>query len=245
VVSPAPTSDDAASDATVPTAGAPPSRLAAAGLDPERFDATVDLLVARDDHLAAAVAAHGRPGYWSRPATFATMVLFILEQQVSLASGKAVFDRLRALVGEVVPAAIADTPTGALREVGMTRQKASYVTGLAEGILVDSVDWTSIVTGDRAAARQALLAVRGIGPWTADVWLLACRGFPDEWPIGDRALQVGVGEVVGASAPLTGDDLVATGTRWAPHRSTAARLVWHAYLSDRSRAETVVVGLDP
>ena len=239
-----PSSSPAFDDAEPPAGGAPEARLGSA-LDPARFGATVDLLLANDDHLAAVVATHGRPSYWSRPTTFATMVLFILEQQVSLASGKAVFDRLRALVGEVVPEAVVATAVEDLRDVGMTRQKASYVTGLAEGILSDGVDWTSIVAGDRAAARQALLAVRGIGPWTADVWLLACRGFPDEWPIGDRALQVGVGEVVGAPAPLTGDDLVAAGARWAPHRSTAARLVWHAYLSDRSRAETVVTGLDP
>lgn len=214
-------------------------------LDAERFDAAVDHLVARDDHLAAVVHAHGRPSFWSRPATFATLVLFILEQQVSLASGKAVFDRLRDLVGEVVPHAVVGVAPEALRGVGMTRQKAAYVADLAEGIATGGVDWASIVAGDRASARSALLDVRGIGPWTADVWLLACRCLPDEWPIGDRALQVGVAEVVGAPEALTGDDLVAAGQRWAPHRSTAARLVWHAYLSDRARAETDVVGLDP
>lgn len=223
----------------------PPDPLRGRILDADDFDAAVDHLVARDDHLAAVVDTHGRPSFWSRPATFATLVLFILEQQVSLASGKAVFDRLRDLVGEVVPDAVVGVAPEALRGVGMTRQKAAYVADLAEGIVAGVVDWPSIVAGDRASARSALLEVRGIGPWTADVWLLACRCLPDEWPIGDRALQVGVAEVVGAPEALTGGDLVVAGQRWAPHRSTAARLVWHAYLSDRARAETVVVGLDP
>lgn len=202
-------------------------------------------LVADDSDLAAVVGRHGRPHFWSRPPTFATLVLLILEQQVSLASGKAVFDRLRELVGEVVPGRVAEQDLDALRSVGMTRQKSTYVADLAVGILDDRRDWAAIVTGDRERCRDALLGIRGIGPWTADVWLLACRCLPDEWPIGDRALQVGAAEVVGAAQPLVGADLEAVGARWAPHRSSAARLVWHAYLNDRHRSETVVAGLDP
>ncbi|HKJ54739.1 MAG TPA: hypothetical protein VJ978_02020 [Nitriliruptoraceae bacterium] len=229
--------------------GSDPSGDGASGLsgvlDRNAFDATVTTLVAADPDLAAVVDAHGRPGFWSRPATFATLVLLILEQQVSLASGKAVFDRLRAEVGAVTPRTVAEFGQPGLRAVGTTRQKASYVADLANGILTGDVDWGAIVHGDRGECRRALVDVRGIGPWTADVWLLSCRRLPDEWPIGDRALQVGVAEVVGADEPLVGDDLVVVGRRWAPHRSSAARLVWHAYLADRGREETVVAGLDP
>lgn len=214
-----------------------------AALDAVGFEAAVDRLVASDPDLADAVAVAGRPDFWTRPPTFATLVLLILEQQVSLASGKAVFDRLRAVVGEVVPATVAALDHDDLRGVGTTRQKATYIADLARGILDGDVDWDAIVHGPREAARPALLAVRGIGPWTADVWLLACRRLPDEWPIGDRALQVGCAEVVGRPEPLVGDDLVEVGRRWAPDRSTAARLVWHAYLVRRARAETVVDGL--
>lgn len=214
-------------------------------LDPDRFAVVVADLVAADPDLAAVVERHGSPEFWSRPPTFATLVLLILEQQVSLASGKAVFDRLRELVGQVVPERVAAQDLDALRGVGMTRQKSTYVADLAAGILDGRLDWDAIVTGDRDRCRDALLRIRGIGPWTADVWLLACRRLPDEWPIGDRALQVGVAEVIGAPHPILGDDLGAAGTRWAPQRSTAARLVWHAYLNDRQRSETVVAGLDP
>lgn len=212
-------------------------------LDASSFADAVDRLVAADPDLADVVATAGRPAFWTRPATFATLVLLILEQQVSLASGKAVFDRLRAVVGEVVPSSIAELPDEDLRAVGTTRQKASYIADLAQGILDGAVDWDAMSAGPRHVARPALLEVRGIGPWTADVWLLACRRLPDEWPIGDRALQVGCAEVVGHPEPLVGDDLVAAGQRWAPDRSTAARLVWHGYLARRARAETVVEGL--
>lgn len=213
-------------------------------LDADGFARAVDVLVATDDDLAAVVQRHGTPAFWSRPATFATMVLFILEQQVSLASGQAVFDRLRSLVGEVTPTQVAAHAESDLRAVGMTRQKAGYVAGLAHGIVDGTVDWEAATRGARTGARSALLAIRGIGPWTADVWLLACRRFPDEWPVGDRALQVGVGELRDGG-PLTGDALVRAGARWRPHRSSAARLVWHAYLAERDRVETAVVGLDP
>ncbi len=214
-------------------------------LDRASFDATVSTLVAGDPDLAAVVAAHGHPDFWSRPATFATLVLFILEQQVSLASGKAVFDRVRDTVGAVTPTTVAGLGIEGLRAAGTTRQKAAYIADLASGILAGAVDWDAITAGDRVRSRQALLAIRGIGPWTADVWLLSCRRLPDEWPIGDRALQVGAAEVVGLEEPLVGDDLVAVGARWAPHRSTAARLVWHAYLARRRREELVVSGLEP
>ncbi len=212
-------------------------------LDAAAFDRAVDRLVAADDDLAAVVAVHGRPTFWSRPPTFATLVLLILEQQVSLASGKAVFDRLRARVGTVAPAPVAALDLDDLRAVGTTRQKAGYVSGLARGILDGTVAWGAIETGPADLARPALLDVRGIGPWTTDVWLLACRGLPDEWPLGDRALQVGCAEVVGRPEPLVGGDLAEVGRRWAPDRSSAARLVWHAYLARRGRTETVVDGL--
>lgn len=213
-------------------------------LDAGSFGSAVDRLVASDPDLARVVADAGRPDFWSRPPTFATMVLLILEQQVSLASGKAVFDRLRAEVGEVAPEVVAAEGHDDLRAVGTTRQKAGYISDLARGIVDGGIDWDTIVGGPRDVARPALLAIRGIGPWTADVWLLACRRLPDEWPIGDRALQVGCAEVVGHPEPLVGAALGEVGRCWAPDRSTAARLVWHAYLARRSRAETVVEGLD-
>lgn len=213
-------------------------------LDQDRFRHAVNALVAGDADLAAVVERHGVPAFWSRPPTFATLVLLILEQQVSLASGKAVFDRLRTRVDRVTPTTVVGLSQTALREVGMTRQKAGYVAGLAAGVRAATIDWEAVTTGPRRQARDALLAVRGIGPWTADVWLLACRCLPDEWPIGDRALQVGMADVVDHPEPLTGQDLVTAARPWRPHRSSAARLVWHAYLRDRDRAETVVEGLD-
>ena len=209
-----------------------------------RFRHTIDVLAAADPDLDRLITHHGRPVLWSRPATFASLTLLIAEQQVSLASGQAVFARLRAHVGQVVPDRVAVLTEQDLRTMGFTRQKASYVRGLATGIIDGTIDWPVVTGGEPDAARRTLLAIRGIGPWTADVWLLACLLAPDMWPVGDRALQVGVAEVIGAPEPLVGQELVDVGERWAPHRSTAARLVWHAYLSVRGRAEAQVPGLD-
>lgn len=213
------------------------------GLDDAGFADATDRLVAADPMLTEIVDRWGRPRFWTRPASFATLVLLVLEQQVSLASGKAVFDRIRGRLGDVTPSTIAAAGAAELHALGTTRQKASYVTGLAEGILAGTIDWSAVVDGERDACRAALLAIRGIGPWTADVWLLACRGFADEWPIGDRALQVGVGDLQ-SMAPVVGDALVEAGAAWRPYRSTAARLIWHDYLCRRGRAETVVDGLE-
>lgn len=212
-------------------------------LDAAHFDAAVDTLAAADPAMADVLTRWGRPTFWHRPPTFATLALLVLEQQVSLASGKATFDRLRAVVGEVTADTLAPLSPDALRAVGVTRQKSGYLLDLARGVLAGTIDFDVIATGDREVCRTALLAIRGIGPWTADVWLLACRCFADEWPVGDRALQVGCGEVLGTSTPLLGEDLLAAGLPWQPHRSTAARLVWHDYLCRRGRAETVVEGL--
>ncbi|SDE07241.1 DNA-3-methyladenine glycosylase family protein [Auraticoccus monumenti] len=215
-------------------------------LDAEGFALATDQLAEADPRLAAVLSRWGRPGFWHRPPSFATLVLLVLEQQVSLASGKATFDRLRARAGGVVTVeSTAALSLDDLRAVGCTRQKAGYLAGLAAGVLDGSVPFDAITRGPRQECRAALLALRGIGPWTADVWLLACRGFPDEWPVGDRALQVGCGDVLGTGSALVGEELVAAGQPWAPHRSTAARLVWHDYLCRRGRAETVVDGLDP
>jgi DNA-3-methyladenine glycosylase II len=91
---------------------------------------------------------------------------------------------------------------------------------------------------DDDAVRRALVALPGIGPWTADVYLLACLGRPDLWPVGDRALQVAVAEALGLAAVPDPGSLEGLGERWRPHRSTAARILWHGYLGRRGRVET-------
>ncbi|MPZ71343.1 MAG: DNA-3-methyladenine glycosylase 2 family protein [Actinobacteria bacterium] len=218
-------------------------RRAGPSLDTTSFVSAVEHLVAQDPPLATVVDTHGLPPMWRRPPGFPALVLFILEQQVSLASGKAVFDRLRDELGAIEPArAIAAGPTR-IRGVGVTRQKTGYIIGLAEAIISGEVDIDGLGALDDHTARERLLGIKGVGRWTADVYLLSCLLRPDAWPVGDRALQVGVGELLGTPQIPDQVELEEIGERWRPYRAVAARLVWHNYLRERGRAETEVAGL--
>jgi DNA-3-methyladenine glycosylase II len=202
-------------------------------------------LARRDPALAGVIDAYGVPDFWHRPASFPSLVLFIVEQQVSLASAKAVFDRLTLALGVVTPETLLAAPTDVLVEVGLTRQKQRYIRLLAAAVADGSFDLVGLGRRPDGEVRQALLALTGIGPWTADVYLLSALRRPDIWPTGDRALQVGVAELLELDEVPDPTALERLGERWRPLRAVAARLVWHAYLCRRGRVETIVAGLDP
>lgn len=195
----------------------------------------------RDEALAAIVAEHGRPGYWSRPPGFATLVLLILEQQVSLASAAAAFRRMLASQGGMTPRHVLGNPD--LRGDGVSRQKERYLLALATAVEDGSLDLDGVARLDDDAARSALLTLPGIGRWTADVYLLVCLDRPDLWPVGDRALQVAVAETLGLEDVPRPETLERLGEGWRPYRSTAARLLWHGYLRRRGRGEMPVLEL--
>jgi DNA-3-methyladenine glycosylase II len=201
-------------------------------------------LADRDPALGKVVAEHGVPDFWHRPASFATLVLFVVEQQVSLASAKAVFDRLHEALGGITPDTLLSADPELLGTVGLTRQKQRYVLLLAAAVDDGSLDLPALADKSDDEVRRQLLGLTGIGPWTADVYLLSALRRADVWPVGDRALQVGVGEVLELPEVPQPLALEALGERWRPLRAVAARLVWHNYLCRRGRAETVVAGLD-
>lgn len=199
-------------------------------------DPDVAALVATDPALARAVDAHGPPPDWFRPPGFATLVLQVLEQQVSLGAAAAHFDRLReAAGGTVTPRAVLGLDDGQMRAAGVSRQKARYVRALATAIEDGALDLDVVAAADDATARSLLMQVPGIGAWTADVHLLFVLRRPDLFPVGDRALQVGVAELLDLVDVPGPDQLGDIAARWSPHRSAAARIVWHAYLSRRGR----------
>lgn len=212
-------------------------------LDEESFLTAVARLAGSDPHVHAALEVHGLPGFWHRPPGFATLALFIIEQQVSLASARAVFERLVAITGGVNAAALLATPPDRLQSAGLTRQKLRYLLLLAEEVASGTLDLDRLAVLSDAEVRRRLIALTGIGPWTADVYLLSALRRPDVWPIGDRALAVGTAELLDLDEVPTADTLDLIGDRWRPHRSTAARIAWHVYLTRRGRAETEVAGL--
>lgn len=199
-------------------------------------------LAGADPALRDVVATWGIPAFWCRPPGFASLALFIVEQQVSLASAKAVFERVATAIGGITPDRLVDADRDTLGRAGLTRQKQRYLIGLAELVGSGELDLDRLASEPDATARERLLAVTGIGPWTADVYLLSALRRPDVWPVGDRALQVGVGEVLHIATPPP-DAMDAVAEPWRPFRSVAARLVWHAYLRRRGRAETEVAGI--
>lgn len=196
----------------------------------------IDVLIAADRHLAAVVDGFGRPTVFRRPPTFATLTLLILEQQVSLDSAAAAFRRLEASIA-VEPKALLDLDDATLKEIGFSRQKTRYVRALAQAITSDALVMSELAQLPDDAVRSALTSIPGIGPWTADVFLLSCLGRSDVWPTGDRALQVGTAETLGSDTVPTGQELAVIGERWRPLRSTAAQLIWHGYLGRRNRSQ--------
>jgi DNA-3-methyladenine glycosylase II len=204
--------------------------------DPRVWDADVAALVAADPHLAQAVEVHGPPPDWSRPPGFATLVLQVLEQQVSLGAAAAHFRGLEEAAGGCVdPARVVGLDDVTMREAGVSRQKARYVRALARTVLDGRLDLDALVDLPDADVRAQLTAVPGIGPWTADVHLLFVLRRPDVFPAGDRALQVAAAEVLDLDAPPDATTLDGLARRWSPRRSAAARILWHAYLSRRGR----------
>lgn len=209
------------------------------------FEGAVAELVGRDQELAKLVAEHGVPVLWTRPPGFQSLVLFILEQQVSLASAAAAYTKVRSRLGVMEPAALLATTPEELRIDGVSRQKDRYLRALATAVQTGDLELEALGELPDEEVRRELMALPGIGLWTADVYLLACLNRPDLWPVGDRALQVAVAEALGLDVVPVRDELEAIGERWRPYRSTAARLLWHGYLERRGRVETPADLLGP
>lgn len=208
----------------------------ARALTPARFAAAVRSLAAADPDLGRIHAAHGPPPMWTRAPGFATLVLLILEQQVSLASAKAAFDRLAVRAGAVSPEAVLALDDAALRAVGFSRQKTRYVRALADAVASRALDLGRLPRLDEAAVRAELTRIPGIGEWTADIYLLMALRRPDIWPAKDLALAVAAQEVKRLAERPGPEALAGIGAAWAPHRAVAARMLWHYYLSTRRRA---------
>jgi DNA-3-methyladenine glycosylase II len=213
---------------------------------PGRGSEPADLILARNDMLADAEALadhsdvfstlmtrNGPPPLWRREASFETLVRFVLEQQVSLASANAAFKRLDQRVGSVMPERVLESSDAEMKSDGFSRQKTEYVRGIATLIVGGTFD-PSDLPSEPDTVRKQLLEIKGIGPWTASCFLLFVSGDRDTWPTGDRALYVSMAknlEMADVPDRAVGDEIASA---WAPWRSTAAKMLWHDYLGGRS-----------
>ena len=168
---------------------------------------------------------------WGRRPGFATLIRIILEQQVSLAAARTMFLRLSAHAGGIAPDTVARLGIGGMRRIGLTRQKASYCHELALQIHQGHLDLAQIARADDESGRSRLLEVRGLGPWSVDIYYLMALRRPDIWPSGDLALAEAAYRVKRLAGRPGPEILARLAEPWAPWRSIAARVLWHHYLS--------------
>ena len=192
-------------------------------------EATLEL-AEKEARLAQVLQAHGFPPLWARQPGFATLVHIILEQQVSLASAKAAFDRLKARLGQITPEGVLTLGDRELKTIGFSQQKTAYVRGLAVVVAEGRLNLSQLARLNDEEVRKRLTALKGIGNWTVDIYLMMALRRPDVWPVGDLALAVAAQRLWDLDNRPSPDELEALAQPWKPWRSVAARLLWHFYL---------------
>src|SRR3954465_6452416 len=165
------------------------------------------------------------------PAGFPGLLRIILEQQVSTKAAEAMWLKLCAMAGTVTLDALLTLDDDSLRQCGFSRQKMAYARGLAEEVASGLLDIEAVHRMQDDEALESLVRIKGIGRWSAEIYLLLVLGRPDVWPVDDLAVAVGLQWLLGRDERPPRDELVALGEPWRPYRSTAARLVWHYYLA--------------
>ena len=206
-------------------------------LTPATLDEAARKLAAADPDLEAVLERLGPPPLWDREPGFPTLVHIILEQQVSLASAKAALGKLVDAVSPLEPAAFLTLDDATLKAIGFSGQKGRYCRNLASAILEGALDVEALAALPDERVRDELTRITGIGPWTADIYLLMALGRPDIWPAGDLALVAAARDLKGFESTPTPAEFHALGEPWKPWRSVAARLLWNHYLHPHSASE--------
>lgn len=201
-------------------------------LTPRTLKAACRELSKRDKHMRHVLKLYGPPPLWDREPGFATLLQIILEQQVSLASAKACFDKLCLHLGRVTPASLLTLNDAELKTIGFSRQKTAYARHLSEAVVEKRIDLDSLHHLPDTDVKSELVKLKGIGEWTSDIYLLMALLRPDVMPKGDIALHTAWHNLSGEARP-TSDEFALMAEKWKPLRSVAARLLWHFYLSER------------
>jgi DNA-3-methyladenine glycosylase II len=209
-------------------------------LSEDVFAQSVRELARIDSDLAAVVTKYGVPPLWLREPGFPTLLYIILEQQVSLASARALFGKLQKAVKPLTPGRFLKLTESEMRVLGFSRQKTLYTRLLAEAIQNRQFALNNLHELPDHHVREKLVALKGIGNWTADIYLLSALRRPDIWPVGDLALAIAVQEVKRLRKRPSPEALEKMSAPWKPWRAVAARLFWHAYLSKRGQNSSSV-----
>jgi DNA-3-methyladenine glycosylase II len=207
-------------------------------LTEETFVQGLHFLSDRDPDLAQILTKFGPPPMWAREPGFPTLILIILEQQVSLASARAAYARLQEAASPLTPVRFLELDDATLKAIGFSRQKTAYGRSLAKALVDGHLDLVKLAMMPDTKVRAELIKVKGIGPWTADIYLLMALRRPDIMPSADLALLTAVQKVKRLVSRPTPDELNALSKNWKPWRSVAARILWHYYLNGCIRLKT-------
>jgi DNA-3-methyladenine glycosylase II len=192
-----------------------------------------------DKHLGRVVSVYGTPPLWDRPQGFQTLLQIILEQQVSLASAKACYDKLCARLGNITPKRLLTLDDAEMKAVGFSRQKTTYARHLADALVNKTIDLDVLTSKTDLEVKSELMQLKGVGEWTSDIYLLMALLRPDIMPKGDIALHTAWHKLSGEPRPSS-DEFLEISQRWRPYRSVAARLLWHYYLSERAGRRSAI-----
>jgi DNA-3-methyladenine glycosylase II len=192
-------------------------------------------LAKADADLSLIYKELGRPPLWPRDPGFPALLYIILEQQISLAAAAAAFNRLLAVASPLTPERFLELDDAELKAAAFSRQKIVYGRILAEAVASGTLDLDSLHHKDDASVRSELMKIKGIGHWTAEIYLLRSLVRPDAWPSGDLALQIAVQEIKRLPHRPGPAELDQIALRWKPWRAVAARLLWNYYLHKPSR----------
>jgi DNA-3-methyladenine glycosylase II len=204
-----------------------------ASLTEETFRQGLHFLSDRDPDLAQILTKLGPPPMWARKPGFPTLIHIILEQQVSLASARAAYDRLLEAASPLTPVRFLELDDATLKAIGFSRQKTAYGRSLAKALVDAHLNLVKLAAMDDTTVRAELIKIKGIGPWTADIYLLMALRRPDIMPSADLALATAAQKVKRLASRPTPDELNTLSNNWKPWRAVAARLLWHYYLNGR------------
>ena len=199
----------------------------------DNFTKLCDQLSRKDPDLKGIIKRYGYPPMWSRPNTFQTLILTILEQQVSLAAAYAAFKRLRTHIGLVTPEKILRMTDEEFRQCYFTRQKTVYARELATAIQSKQIQLRKLANEDNDTIRTELKKIKGIGDWTVDIYLLHVLQRSDIFPLGDIALINSMRSVKQLDPSTPKEELLKMSTAWQPYRSIATMLFWHDYIQKK------------
>ncbi|WP_253274279.1 DNA-3-methyladenine glycosylase [Myxosarcina sp. GI1] len=197
------------------------------------LDIGLQELIQRDRDLAQIVNTLGKPPNWQRQPGFATLIQIILEQQVSLTSAKAAYDRLRATVEPLTPENFLTLDALQLRAVGFSRQKSNYALELASAIVSGRLNLNELQKLDDWLIRSELTKIKGIGNWTVDMYLMMALQRPDVFPVGDLAVAVAVQRIKNLATRPKPVELLSIAEAWRPWRAIATKILWHYYLNNK------------